>query len=139
MSFDAQASAEALKAKSTKIIMLPNAQVEIKIRKLTVYDFMEGNMDIPVGPMTSANTAERVSKSIAKVTESSEKLLELILARAIVSPRVVIDSDKEAGEDEIHAYDLGADVVYIIEQVVEFSGLGEAAAKAANFRKDEEK
>ena len=137
MSFDAQASAKALKEKSTKVVVLPIAQVEIKIRKLTVYDFMESNMDIPVGPMTSDKAAERVNKAVAKITESTEKLLELILTKAIVSPRVIIESDKEAGEDEIHAYDLGADVTYIIEQVVEFSGLGEAAAKAANFRKNE--
>lgn len=131
---DAKQTAAAMRERNRKVITLPSSGMEITIRKLTQWDFISGGSDIPTGSMTEGKPARHAS---VKVEQSARERAAIIFGRGVVSPRVVVDDAAECSEDEIHIYDLADDMAFVMDEIIEFSGLGQKAAVVENFRETE--
>lgn len=138
--FDPKASAEAIRKRSRKMILLPSAQVQIEIRKLNPANFLLAGLDIPLGSMDSGGdkktSGQKVVREIRKRPDTYKAMVELIMMQGIVSPRVI--ADNVTPEDgEVNISDLSDDLTWIVDTIVEFSGLGGATKKF--FPKDKRK
>lgn len=124
---DAQTVAEQMRERNQKVITLPTSGLEIRIRKLTQWDFIERGLDIPLGA-PSEQGAQRGRE------RSALDYAAIIFGRGVVEPRVVLDDGAECGAGEIHVYDLGDDIAWVMNEIQEFSGLGKKAEVVDNFR-----
>lgn len=151
MEFDGKESAAALKAKSRKTVILPEAQVPILIRKLVPRDFVSGliaanaNLDIPAGSITvNPNETEEQAKTRARVQAMQNNpatlnaLAKTIFDKGVLAPRILLDDEAIAGDGEVNAWDfVEKDLKWLMTQIIEFSGLGAEAQAVESFREGE--
>jgi len=151
MGANGKESAEALKAKSRKTVMLPEAQVPILIRRLVPRDFVAGilkanvGLDIPAGSIipdpneTEAQAAARMrAQAMQKNPATLSALAETIFGKGVLAPRILLEDDAVAGDGEVNAWDIPPDdLKWLLMQVIEFSGLGLEAQAIESFREGE--
>jgi len=151
MDFSGKESAAALKAKSRKTVILPEAQVPFLIRRLVPRDFVadliaaNANLDIPSGSITvNPNETEAQAKVRARLQAMQnspatlDALAKTIFDKGVLAPRILLDEDMPAGEGEVNAWDVPPDdLKWLLMQVIEFSGLGAEAQAVESFREGE--
>jgi len=133
-------AAKALKARNREEITLPNAGVNIEIVALLPYDFMEarGEINIPSGPLLAKSDAakEQLRKALLDPV-TQRRYFNFLLARGVLTPRVIADRDADLADSEIYVNDLGADAEYALLRIIKLSGLGEMAEVVRSFRETE--
>ena len=149
MEVNGKESAAALKAKSRKTVILPEAQVPFEIRKLVPRDFIScievvRHLDIPQrstldGPDESeavkAAREKRVKEILGSSPEYQKAFLSVVLGRGIIAPKILLEDDQTAGEGEVNAFDVPPnDLTWLINQTIEFAGLGTEAQAVEFFR-----
>jgi len=151
MGVNGKESAAALKAKSRKTVILPEAQVPFLIRKLVPRDFIAGilkanaGLDIPAGSIipdpneTEAQAAARMrAQAMQKNPATLSALAETIFGKGVLAPRILLEDDAVAGDGEVNAWDIPPDdLKWLLLQVIEFSGLGLEAQAIESFREGE--
>ena len=151
MGANGKESAEALKAKSRKTVILPEAQVPFLIRKLLPRDFVTGilkanaGLDIPAGSIipdpneTEAQAAARMrAQAMQKNPATLSALAETIFGKGVLAPRILLEDDAVVGDGEVNAWDIPPDdLKWLLMQVIEFSGLGLEAQAIESFREGE--
>ena len=136
---DSKEAATRIRAASRKAITLPSSGAEMVIRKLQPYDFIgEGvtekfikRLEIPTKAMTPDKSGgARTDRDL----EFEKAYLQLVVARAAVAPRVIIDGGGMPQDDEVAFSDLGADAEYIFAQALEYAGMTGKAEVVERFR-----
>lgn len=121
-------SAERLKQLSRKTLVCPSSGVEVEIRKPTPLDFLKfRSIGIPtqlLDEMKGGSLKDKTRKVEQSLSRNPERQVEMVQAilGCVLSPRVVDDS-VEAKDGEIHGYDFGEDLDFILGEILEFSGM----------------
>ena len=142
--FDPKKSAASIKARSRKEVTLPEGGEPVEIRKLTPRDFVSAvatataGVDIPTAALVpiEGETPEHTRRRILSASpEAQEAVARVLLTRGVLAPKIIIDDEPLASDGEVNANDLGTrNIAFLIQEVIEFSGLGEEARAVERFR-----
>lgn len=131
-------TAQALRSKNRKDILLPQAGIKITIVALNVYDFIEaeGELDIPAGALTGL-TGRKRRAVVAEALRDAKKqraYTDFLIRRGVLIPRVASDSTVELEDDQVLMSDFGADHDFIVTQIIELSDFGSKSEAVQKFR-----
>lgn len=134
---DAKESAAKIKAAARRTLTLPSNGAEVVIRKLGQRDFMLLRTEIPV-TSTVIDEAElpKIARRITR--DEAPKFADFaarLICTAVISPKVILEG--EPTEDEIAVDDLAVDILWLVDQIMEFAGLGAEASEVEQFRAGE--
>ena len=121
--------ADAFRALTRQKVHL-NCGLVIEIRKLTGLDWVPlGNLPL-VTPEKGESAIEAAKRSVKANPEAHFKQIKMIIVQGVVSPRVVDAQPADVPDGALSIYDL-PDQDEVAMAILRFSGLTEAAAKAA--------
>jgi len=119
---------------------LPVSKGYVEIRKVRAYDLLStGQLFASLEGIEDEKIArEQIEKKISQ----SDQLITIaqyfeIVKKGMTNPRMVIDDGEDLADDEIYRADLeDDDLIYIGDQVMQFSGYG-GTAEAAPFSEEQ--
>lgn len=129
MNMNPNKSAEQLRTLNRKVIVCPSSGVEVEIRKPTPLDFLKfRSIGIPTQLLDDVKGSKNLTDKTRKVEQAMnrdpERQVEMVRAilGCVISPKVV-DDTVEAKDGEVHGYDFGDDLDFVLDEILTFSGL----------------